>query len=509
MSDLPERFRKSSNAGEKIELFFALAENQPEFALRQFANIWRDKANPPMRALALQGLGRITDPHIKQALVTCETDEDLQILRDIANEVKGRGTVNNDLTRWAAAWAIENMGFSQHQIEHLEGGALTDPPYRIRNEIINRKLEEIKQIQHFDSRGELTAEYERHIEFWVYGPTQELFRSNIYYHNYDQIVRDVISELHILGVDLAVNSGSSKIQQIALEVAKQYLRTSTEFNQKRLCESIRKVFLYTSEYQLRNTAVSLLNQYRSKCDREILIIIDALQLEFTPTLTNLRDATLSVLKNELSSVEQEIDRAKGIFTQAQAAAEFLGIKEGSPPDSGLINPFSKYIMDAKNWSTQLKQQISGIEIEQNKIYHNQSLLKNFLSDVHGIDLKLYEKINKTYHNGVISNNELLTYYNQCTYSAHTLGGIRSTILSDLYRRKEEIRESELRGDKLSFLLYPVYWTFFSICLGSVRFGFILSLFLLFIYGAFNIIYTKNKTKKLDQISDKLSKNWQQ
>lgn len=114
-----------------------------------------------MRALALQGLGRIGDPHIKQALAACDTEEDLQVLRDVANEVRGQGKVSSDLTRWAAAWAIENIGFPRNAIGHLQGGALTEPPRRIRNEIINRKLQEIHRIQILDSRNVVNYEYER------------------------------------------------------------------------------------------------------------------------------------------------------------------------------------------------------------------------------------------------------------------------------------------------------------------------------------------------------------
>lgn len=247
--DLAACFRNGRNHGAKVELFFALAENNPEVAVPAFAEILETKASPPMRALALQGLGRTSQkyPKIKQALASCETDEDLQVLRDVAQEVKGKGEVNSDLTRWAAAWAIEAIGFLPDAIEHLQGGALTDPPYRIQNEIINRKLQEINQIQRFDSRGKLTAEYERHLEFWLYGPTQELFRENSRSRNYEDIVYDVIDKLHIRGVDLAVDKDNRLetvnpqkkrgLQEAALRIAEQiFIDESTEVEQTRLYE---------------------------------------------------------------------------------------------------------------------------------------------------------------------------------------------------------------------------------------------------------------------------------
>jgi hypothetical protein len=136
--DLVACFRNARHDGERVRLFFDLALDKPEVAVRAFAEILETKASLPMRALPLQGLGIASQnhPRIKQALASCETDEDLQVLRDVSKEVKGKGEVSSDLTRWAAAKTIEEMGFSPDAIEHLEGGALTDPSYRIQNEMI-------------------------------------------------------------------------------------------------------------------------------------------------------------------------------------------------------------------------------------------------------------------------------------------------------------------------------------------------------------------------------------
>jgi hypothetical protein len=84
--DLAAAFRNVDTVGEQVELFFVLAENNPEVAIPAFAEILETKASPPMRALALQGLGISAqkDVRIKRALASCETDEDLQVLRDVA-----------------------------------------------------------------------------------------------------------------------------------------------------------------------------------------------------------------------------------------------------------------------------------------------------------------------------------------------------------------------------------------------------------------------------------------
>ncbi|MFB2936787.1 HEAT repeat domain-containing protein [Aerosakkonemataceae cyanobacterium BLCC-F154] len=250
--DLAVNFRNAPYEGQKVEVFFAFAENQPEKAVPAFAEILETKASPPMRALALQGLGISAqkDVRIKRALASCETDEDLQVLRDVAKEVKGKGEVSSDLTRWAGAWAIETIGFSPDAIEHLEGGALTDPPYRIRNEIINRKLQEINRIQEKDSRGELTSEYERNLEFWLYGPTHELFRESSNSSKYEDLVRKVIYQLHVRGIELAVDKDQRLkidnpqkrrwLQEAALRIAAGKFKDSesTEAEQRRLFDNL-------------------------------------------------------------------------------------------------------------------------------------------------------------------------------------------------------------------------------------------------------------------------------
>ncbi|WRH65332.1 MAG: hypothetical protein RSE13_15630 [Planktothrix sp. GU0601_MAG3] len=119
-SDLPDRFR---NVGEQIQSFFDFAENNPDRAVPFFVNIWETQASLTTRALALQGLGVAAQHyHVKEALA------DWDVLRDIAKEVKGKGEVSNDLTRWAAASALEAIGYSQQSLQHLEGGGFTETP---------------------------------------------------------------------------------------------------------------------------------------------------------------------------------------------------------------------------------------------------------------------------------------------------------------------------------------------------------------------------------------------
>ncbi|MCT7994107.1 HEAT repeat domain-containing protein [Laspinema olomoucense] len=271
--DLAASFYNAKNPGEEVDLFFDVAKNKPEVAVSAFAEILETKASPSMRALALQGLGRICDSQVKQALAACDTEEDLEVLRYVANEVKGEVKVSSDLTRWAAAWAIEHIGFPSYAIEHLQGGALTDPPYRIRNEIINRKLQEIDRIQQRDSRNEFTPEYERNLEFWLYGPTEELFRENSASSQYKALVGDVIHCLNVRGIELAIdkerdflngveNKKRRELQEQALRIAGFKFANFTEFEQKRAYKAI-GYFLdnsFNNDIPLRKLAAQAIKQ---------------------------------------------------------------------------------------------------------------------------------------------------------------------------------------------------------------------------------------------------------
>ncbi|MFB2971439.1 hypothetical protein ACE1CD_20935 [Aerosakkonema sp. BLCC-F183] len=323
--DLVAYFRNARYDGERVELFFILAENEPEKAAHWFAGVWANHANSAARALAFQGWGKIAQKNQRAFLGLCETEEELQqVLRDIAKEVKGQEKASTDLTRWAAAWAIEAIGFSQDAIEHLEGGALTDPPYRIRNEIINRKLQEINRIQEKDSRGDLTAEYERNLEFWLYGPAEELFRENSNSSKYEALVRNVIYQLHVRGIELAIDKDVNRLkidnpqkrkwlQEEALRIAAGKFRDSESTEeQRRLYENVGHFLdnYYNADIPLRKLAAQAIRNAGSWLDvsirARVLIICEQWQ-----EAANIGEAAVShleeVIEKELKLSTNESD----------------------------------------------------------------------------------------------------------------------------------------------------------------------------------------------------------
>ena len=295
--DPPDRFR---NVGEQIQSFFDFAENNPDRAVPFFVNIWETQASLTTRALALQGLGVAAQHyHVKEALA------DWEVLRDIAKEVKGKGEVSNDLTRWAAASALEAIGYSQQSLEHLEGGGFTEPLDRIRREIRDRKLIEINRIQRLNTRGETTAEYERHLEFWLYGPADELLNDNDSSLNYQDLIGDVISKLHGRGVFLGLISPNRIVQGAALRQARLIFKESTEIED----------YLY-----------GLLEEFLLDSKHEISLRIHAAKIINTATDINRRLKTLSQLlleENNPQLHEVVLHQAQSIFQQSAETEESL------------------------------------------------------------------------------------------------------------------------------------------------------------------------------------------
>ncbi|TAE68594.1 MAG: hypothetical protein EAZ86_12775 [Oscillatoriales cyanobacterium] len=248
---LPDRYR---NVGEQIQAFFDFAETDPDRAVPFFVNIWETQASLTTRALALQGLGVAAKHYrVKEAFA------DWDVLKDIAKEVKGKGEVSNDLTRWAAASALEAIGYSRQSLENLQGGGFTEPLDRIRREIRDRKFIEINRIPRLNSRGETTAEYERHLEFWIYGPADELLNDRDRSLNYQDLVGDVISKLHGRGVYLGLISPNSIVQGAALRQAGLIFKESAQI--EKFIYGLLEEFLYNSNHEvsLRITATKIIH----------------------------------------------------------------------------------------------------------------------------------------------------------------------------------------------------------------------------------------------------------
>ncbi|MEG4337859.1 hypothetical protein QUA88_09200 [Microcoleus sp. D3_18_C2] len=275
--------------------------------------------------------------HVKQALA------DWEVLKDIAKEVKGKGEVSSDLTRWAAAKALEDIGYSLRDLQHLEGGGFTEPLDRIRREIRDRKFIEINRIPRLNNRGETTAEYERHLEFWIYGPADELLNDSDRSLNYQDLIGDVISKLHGRGVYLGLISPNSIVQAAALRQAGLIFKESAQIEE----------YLY-----------GLLEEFLHDSSHETSLRIHAAEIINTATDLNRRLKTLSKLLLEETNPklhEVALRQAQSVFKRSAEIEDFIyGLLEKFFDNSNNEIPVRIYAAEIINTSTDVNRRLKTL-----------------------------------------------------------------------------------------------------------------------------------------------------
>ncbi|WP_341735835.1 hypothetical protein [Microcoleus sp. CAWBG640] len=419
--DLPDRYR---NVGEQIQAFFDYAEKNPDRAVPFFVNIWETQASLTTRALALQGLGVAAKHYrVKEAFA------DWDVLKDIAKEVKGKGEVSNDLSRWAAASALEAIGYSQQSLQHLEGGGFTEPLDRIRREIRDRKLIEINRIPRLNTRGETTAEYERHLEFWIYGPADELLNDRDRSLNYQDLVGDVISKLHGRGVYLGLISPNSIVQGAALRQAELIFKESAEIED----------FIY-----------GLLEEFLDNSNHETSLRIHAAEIINTATDVNRRLKTLSKLLLEDTNPklhEVALRQSQSVFKLSTEIEDFIyGLLEKFFDNSNNEIAVKIYAAEIINTSTDVNRRLKTLSKllleERNPKFHELGLRQAQQAFHHYAEDFIYGLLEKFLDN---SNNETALRINAAEIINTTTDlSRRLKTLSQLLLEKIELRNAAVR-----------------------------------------------------------------
>lgn len=419
--DLPDRYR---NVGEQIQAFFDYAEKNPDRAVPFFVNIWETQASLTKRALALQGLGVAAKHYrVKEAFA------DWDVLKDIAKEVKGKGEVSNDLTRWAAASALEAIGYSQQSLQHLEGGGFTEPLDRIRREIRDRKLIEINRIPRLNNRGETTAEYERHLEFWIYGPADELLNDRNSSLNYQDLVGDVISKLHGRGVYLGLISPNSIVQAAALRQAGLIFKESAEIEE----------YLY-----------GLLEEFLHNSSHETPLRINAAEIINTATDVNRRLQTLSKLLLEETNTklhEVALRQSQSVFKLSAEIEDFIyGLLEKFFDNSNNEIAVRIYAAEIINTSTDVNRRLKTLSKllleERNSKFHELGLRQAQQAFHHYAEDFIYGLLEAFLDN---SNNEIALRINAAEIINTTTDlSRRLKTLSQLLLEKIELRNAAVR-----------------------------------------------------------------
>jgi hypothetical protein len=418
-ADMSLIFNSRANAGDQVELFLAIAEGQPETALTTFSTVVRNLSSPPINALALQGFGKIAQPY-RQALASCASKESQELLKLLCDVIKSR---SSDLTAWAAAEAIKEMGFSLDNIQHPQGGNLPEPPRRLQNEILDRKIQNINKIQRLNSRGEFTAEYERVLEFWIYGPTSKLFNEELTSSNYIDIVRDILHFTQIRGVYLGLNANNKKVQEESFNKAKaiflQYFNSEENEFKKLLSNSLIRFLKEDASgiYDLQKLVKALTFKHHLGIDSE----------GTEPTRL-----TIAKMNNCISSLEQYCSKVSLTFSSA------IGVSGEPTLTRFLINDKDTYLEEAIIWIKRFQDQINLIETEQKKIQSNVVLLGKSFEEVNQVDLDFFYDELEPLHKEYLNLCQPPKTYEECQLFKSKLSSIKNKLLSYIINRNSDL-----------------------------------------------------------------------
>ncbi|OKH19807.1 hypothetical protein [[Limnothrix rosea] IAM M-220] len=347
--DLLMVYDHQANAGDQVEMFLSLAETQPDKALGLFATVLGKTKNLPKKALALQGFGHLTDSY-KVSLASGMSSESQELLKILCSELKNK---TNDLTIWAATEAIQGIGFPSHLLEHSEGGDLSESPRRIKKEVLERNLQQLHKIQRLDSKGEFTAEYERFLEFWIYGPTEELLKSEAIYGQALDIVKDVLFFTQTRGAYLGlVISQNPEIQQVSFEqlqsILTQYKSSKDTFFKKNLEDSLSRFF---------NSSDQTVDDLRKLSDAALYQENDILSIDF-------QNSNQSELYTFAQFLKRKNESISSIFTMATKVCSVSTLSKI------LQNIEASYQDEIVKSITGVQQQLDILETESRKFNDN-------------------------------------------------------------------------------------------------------------------------------------------
>ena len=371
-ADLSFTFNSRTNAGDQIEMFFAIAEGQPEIAITSFSTVIRNLTSHPIRALALQGFGKISQPY-KQHLALCASKESQELLRLLCNEIRNR---SSDLTAWAAAEALREMEFFLENIQNSQGGNLSEPPRRIQNEILDQKIQEINRIQRLNSRGQFTAEYERFLDFWIYGPTTQFFEESFTSQRYTEIVDDILYFTQVRGIQLGLDSSNKKVQELSLGKARDL------FNQ----------YTNSEQGEFKETLGNSLKRFIKEGDNSEADL-QALAKAFVYEIPgyNIDDLRLSQLRSD--QIKQEVSQLESLCSKLTSMFSSAIHASGKRAISDFFLKQKNICIDlVSSWIERLEKQTKSISVLSISQKANGELIASILNSVKSHDDSLYQQI---------------------------------------------------------------------------------------------------------------------
>ena len=441
--DLILSFESRNNAGDQIEMFLTVAETKPAEAIEIFGTIATNQLGA-IQALSYQGFSKL-EPKIKKAIANFQLEQSQELFQILCQEVrKNQNNESKHLACWSAAQALQEIGFSQANLQHPEGGNLAEPLTRIQKRIISQKIKEISIIRRLDIVGEFEANYETYLEFWIYGPTQKLFDAPLEDSQYISIVKDVMNCLQVRGIQLGFEATNKKVKNIAIEQLKKifekYKYNKNSKLKLALGDSLQRFLKsnHTNNTDLDKIAEALLFQHKNDN-------FNADQLDsFTISELN------KLSRNQIQKKQEIVD----LFHNAKEVC-----------DPSILQEFfkyqkNKYVAEIEPKINQINAQIQKTSSEQARTKENVKILNKALETIKNIDHEFFvDKIQSLYDEYRKLSKEPKTYI-ECKSIQSELNTVKDKLIDWVNSIAETIKYEEVI-DKLNCYVPHLFKTHVS------------------------------------------------
>lgn len=281
-----------------------------------------------------------------------------------------------------------------------------------------------------------------------------------------------------------------------------------------------KVLLGPGE-ELRKATARLLKIY-TRVAPNIANLIESLLFEYSLDKPELKNLTVPEMNERISSCREKKYFIDTLFSKAIDEANYqarIYSQSTSAAQEFLQNKQNAYLSDIRRWITDLEKQIAATSTQENKIKYHQSILRNALSKIRGIDFKLHDELMALPEQAALNTREYQTY-SQCQTLSYQLENLKSQFL----RRINQVQPKLNQKSKDSFKdgLQQMLW---GVAIIYIMENIIMTLvfgvgwFARIIYGfgwlcvAGAIIYFFESAalplaaKRLGRLSQEISENW--
>ncbi|SKB11815.1 hypothetical protein PL11201_190001 [Planktothrix sp. PCC 11201] len=253
--------------------------------------------------------------------------------------------------------------------------------------------------------------------------------------------------------------------EISLRIhAAEIINTATDINRK--LKTLSQLLL--EEKELRNATVRLLTPYKEELARVEPDADKVLEVLIVDQLNKpqLKDLTISQLKNYVSSTSGYHKEISEIFTSAITASKSLGKRYGRTSSilkEVLQNKQDGHLSAIKSWMQLLRNQISDTLALQETVKSSQSILDKTFYAIANIDTKLSQKIRSLANWEAIESNYDLSY-NQYQKLLVDLKLLKTNLVSELNSKSHQLlSESKEMGGDTSWAL--IWWGLGIIAVG--------------------------------------------